>query len=60
MLRKELKWYVASWLGGFDCPIFVAVNNVAYTKNGSSRWSRIGSCLGLETFVSHVRHAIYA
>ena len=32
---KEPKWYVGSWLGGFDWPIFVGVDAFADDKTGS-------------------------
>ncbi|CDI81617.1 hypothetical protein EAH_00062250 [Eimeria acervulina] len=33
--EKEAKWYVGSWLAGFEWPIFVEVDGFAYGKTGS-------------------------
>ena len=47
MIRKEPKWYVGSWLGGFEWPIFVGVDAFAYGKTGSSCWVEVrGSVCG--------------
>ena len=35
VIRKESKWYVGSWLGGFDWAIFVGVDAFAYGNTGS-------------------------
>ena len=35
LFRKEPKWYVGCWLGGFEWPIFVGVDGFAYGKTGS-------------------------
>ena len=35
MFRKELRWYVGSWVGGFEWPIFVGVDAFAYIKTVS-------------------------
>ena len=35
LFRKELKWYVGSWLGGFEWSIFVGVDGFAYGKTES-------------------------
>ena len=35
VIRKEAKWYVGSWLGGFEWPIFVGADAFAYGKTGS-------------------------
>ncbi|CDI83072.1 hypothetical protein EAH_00068240, partial [Eimeria acervulina] len=32
--RKDPKWYVVGWLGGFEWPIFVGVDEFAYDKMG--------------------------
>ena len=50
MIRKEAKWYVGSWSGGFDWPIFVGVDAFAYGKlmleegEGLCRWSTVSVC----------------
>ena len=35
VIRKEVKWYVGSWLVGFEWAIFVGVDASAYSKTGS-------------------------
>ena len=35
VIRKEAKWNVGSWLGGFEWRIFVGVDGFAYGKTGS-------------------------
>ena len=35
VIRKKVKCYVGSWLGGFEWPIFVGVDALAYDKTGS-------------------------
>ena len=35
VIRKEVKRYVGSWLGGFEWRIFVGVDAFAYDKAGS-------------------------
>ena len=44
--RKEVKWYVGSWLGGFECPIFVGVDAFAYGKTGSQCCKKVRGCVG--------------
>ena len=35
VIREEEKWYVGSWLGGFQLPIVVRVDAIAYCKTSS-------------------------
>ena len=35
VIREEPKWYAGSWLGGFEWPIFVDVDDVTYGETGS-------------------------
>ena len=35
VIRKEPKWYLGSWLGGFEWPIFVDVDGFTYGETGS-------------------------
>ena len=35
VIRKEPKWYIGIWLGGFEWRIFVGVDAFAYGKTGS-------------------------
>ena len=44
MIRKEAKWYVGSWLGGFERPIFVGVGAFAYGKTGSECGREVSGC----------------
>ena len=46
MIRKELKWYVGSWLAGFDWPIFDGVDAFAYGRIGSLYCRKVRGCVG--------------
>ena len=46
MFRKEAKWYVGSWLGGFGWPIFVGVDACAFTKTRGECWRKVRGCAG--------------
>ena len=41
MFRREAKWYVGIWLGGFDCRIYVGMDAFAYGKTGSKYWRKV-------------------